>query len=134
MSGQDPLALYQRYIAGISTGRADGAPDPRATPRWRDSARLDALIESVRAGEDPSSAQVNGASLVSFLVGEGGIIDAGGELRGMDAGTVRPGLVNSSGMDLDRARDLAAEAGYFGDDRSEEHTYELQTLTRLSYD
>src|SRR3546814_15802406 len=102
MSGQDPLALYQRYIAGISTGRADGAPDPRATPRWRDSARLDALIESVRAGEDPSSAQVNGASLVSFLVGEGGIIDAGGELRGMDPGTVRPGMVNSSGMDLDR--------------------------------
>src|SRR3546814_6868073 len=102
-----------------STGRADGPPDPRATPRWRDSARLDALIESVRAGEGPSSAQVNGASLVSFLVGEGGIIDAGGELRGMDAGTVRPGLVNSSGMDLDRARELAAEAGYFGDDTGE---------------
>src|SRR3546814_11396445 len=59
------------------------------------------------------------ASLVSFLVGEGGIIDAGGELRGMDAGTVRPGLVNSSGMDLDRARELAAEAGYFGDDTGE---------------
>src|SRR3546814_20067465 len=86
MSGQDPLALYQRYIAGISTGRADGAPDPRATPRWRDSARLDALIESVRAREDPSSAQVNGASLVSFLLGEGGIIHPGGELRGMAAG------------------------------------------------
>src|SRR3546814_8550790 len=37
----------------------------------------------------------------------------------MDAGTVRPGLVNSSGMDLDRARELAAEAGYFGDDTGE---------------
>src|SRR3546814_20992457 len=59
------------------------------------------------------------ASLVSFLVGEGGIIDAGGELRGMDAGTVRPGLVNSSGMDLDRAREMAAEAGSFGDDTGE---------------
>src|SRR3546814_13319149 len=37
----------------------------------------------------------------------------------MDAGTVRPGLVNSSGMDLARARELAAAAGYFGDDTGE---------------
>src|SRR3546814_12997215 len=33
MSGHDPLALYSRYIAGISTGRADGDRVRRAPPR-----------------------------------------------------------------------------------------------------
>src|SRR3546814_13293729 len=42
MSGQDPLALYQRYIAGISTGRGAGDPGPRHAPTPRHSPRAGA--------------------------------------------------------------------------------------------
>ena len=53
-------------------------------------------------------------SLLSFLKSKGGLKDAGGELKNMDA-RFSPGLVNNqTGIDLDTARELAQEAGYFG--------------------
>lgn len=53
-------------------------------------------------------------SLLAFLKKKGGLKDSGGELKAMDA-RFRVGLVNNqTGLDLDTARELAEEAGYFG--------------------
>src|SRR3546814_11955112 len=73
MYGQDPLALHQRYIAGISTRRAVGAPDPPVTPLWRDRAHLDAPIASVAAGDGPSTVEVDTLRTWSLLFGECGV-------------------------------------------------------------
>lgn len=58
--------------------------------------------------------------LVEFLGRRGGLRDEGGELSVMDAGRIfipRGGpLVRRTGMTLDRARELAAQAGYFSPD------------------
>lgn len=55
-------------------------------------------------------------SLASFLVRHGGVQDDGGELMQTLGGTTRtrPGLLSSRGLPLDRARELAHEAGYIG--------------------
>lgn len=114
MSGQDPLALYQKYMGGIQSG---SQASPLATRRFAGDARMDALLESVRASDyNPGQRQMFGESLTAWLRRNGGVIDEGGELRGMDAGKQRIGLVNSAGMPLDRARELAAEAGYLPGD------------------
>ncbi len=107
---QDPFALYQRYMAGIRSGTT--SPDPRATRPFQGSARLDALIESVRTGVEPNQAEVFGPSLTAWLAQQGGVQDQTGELRGFDARRLRPGLVNGQGLTLDRARGLAAESGF----------------------
>lgn len=56
------------------------------------------------------------ATLIRFLASRGGIQDEGGELRAMDAHKAFvPGfgkLVRPGGMDLDTAREAAAELGY----------------------
>lgn len=58
--------------------------------------------------------------IVQFLQARGGIKDSGGELRSMDANLVSRGyfgrLANSNGMQLDHAREIAAEAGYLHPD------------------
>ncbi len=52
-------------------------------------------------------------SLVAFLRKKGGIKESGGELRARDLHRRHPGLVNNKrGLELDEARELAAEAGY----------------------
>lgn len=109
-AGQDPMALYQRYMAGIRS--ESSRPDPRATRPFAGSARLDALIESVRTGIEPNQGEVFGPSLTRWLADQGGVQDQTGELRAFDARRLRPGLVNRQGLPLDRARELAAEAGY----------------------
>lgn len=54
-------------------------------------------------------------SLLRFLIQNGGIKDENGELSVLDAQKGRPGLVNNKyGLSLDRAREMAEEAGYFG--------------------
>ena len=56
-------------------------------------------------------------SLIGFLRALGGIKDNGGDLRSMGLHRRFPGLVNNkAGMPLDRAREVAAEAGYLGAD------------------
>ena len=116
MTGQDPANLYQQYMAGIGNGRSSSTPDPRATRPWQGTARLDALIDSVRTPVDPAARELFGPSLSSWLVQQGGVQDEGGELRTFDAQRARPGLVNRRGLALDRARELAAEAGFLGAD------------------
>jgi hypothetical protein len=52
-------------------------------------------------------------TLVAFLRAQGGIKDQSGELRARDLHRRHPGLVNNKkGMELDTAREMAAEAGY----------------------
>lgn len=60
------------------------------------------------------------SSLLAFLINNGGIKDQHGELKALDAIKGRPGLVNNKyGLDLDHAREMAAEAGYLGANTSE---------------
>lgn len=108
IAGQDPLALFQRYMGGIN----DGTTSPLRTRRWEGSAQLDAVIDAVRSGAEPDAGAMNGPSLLAFLAGQGGLQDQGGELMARDATKLRPGLVRKQGLALDRARELAAEAGY----------------------
>src|SRR5690606_36874151 len=89
-SGQDPFALYQRYMAGIGNAQ----PDPRSRRPWMGSGRLDAIIESIRTPDSVRASEIYGPSLSSWLVGQGGLRDSGGELRARDAGRLRPGLVS----------------------------------------
>lgn len=56
-------------------------------------------------------------SLLGFLKGLGGVKDFKGELKGADIRKRFPGLINNkNGMELDKAREAAAEAGYLGAD------------------
>lgn len=58
--------------------------------------------------------------LVRFLQGIGGVKDPGGELKAMGLDRY-PGLINNrTGRDPDKAREAAAEAGYFGGDPQED--------------
>lgn len=56
-------------------------------------------------------------ALMDFLAAEGGIRDDGGELAAMGVGRKfvpgRGALVRSAGQELDKAREAAAQAGYF---------------------
>lgn len=109
-SGQDAFDLYSRYKLRINDqGGRQGKPntlDPRT----------DALLTDIRRGAIPDGPAVFGDSLLSFLVKRGGVQDSGGELVGRDALRQRPGLVNRNGVELDMAREAAAEAGYLPED------------------
>ncbi|MBS1079098.1 hypothetical protein [Gluconobacter kondonii] len=64
------------------------------------------------AGAETSDAKL-GDSLFTFLTKKGGVQDEAGELRTMELGRQRVGLVRrSGGMALDDARQAAEEAGY----------------------
>lgn len=67
--------------------------------------------ERARAANPPKP-----QSLVAFLRSAGGLRDEGGNLRGRDLHKQFPTLVRTKGLALDRAREMAAEAGYLGPD------------------
>ena len=110
--GADGWAAYEQRMRGIGTAAADGRADPRSTRPWLGGGKLDALLDSIRSDAGPSQSAIMGPSLSAFVKGLGGISDDTGELRGMDAGRLRIGLINAQGVTLDRAREAAAEAGY----------------------
>ncbi|CAO3353104.1 transglycosylase SLT domain-containing protein [Azospirillum melinis] len=104
----------------------EGTRGPRTLVR-RDDGRLFTPITSAHTFERapqpaPASAgqqraaRPKAASLFQFLASKGGVQDQGGELRTMDLHRAFvPGggkLVRPNGLPLDRARELAAEAGY----------------------
>ncbi|KAA0590242.1 hypothetical protein J2848_006718 [Azospirillum lipoferum] len=104
----------------------EGTRGPRTLVR-RDDGRLFTpitsahTIERVQQSAPAASApqrttQPKAASLFQFLTAKGGIQDQGGELRTKDLHRAFvPGggkLVRANGLPLDRARELAAEAGY----------------------
>lgn len=60
--------------------------------------------------------EVRAETLMAMLKRNGGVQDSGGSLKAMDMVKGYPGLINKRGMDLDTAREMAAEAGYLGPD------------------
>ena len=70
------------------------------------------MLETLRA--PPAAPKTT--SLLSFIKSQGGIIDAGGDVKAMDAIRQRPGIVNKNGRTLDDMALAAQEAGYLGGD------------------
>jgi hypothetical protein len=70
-------------------------------------------------------------TLRAFLKTHGGVRDQGGELRSADLHREYPGLINKNGMPLDRARELAAEAGYFSEHGAPEDALASTTVAHL---
>lgn len=79
---------------------------------------LDQAFPKVEAAPAPykkQSEKVKAETLLAFIKRMGGIKDTGGDLKAADWVRGYPGLVNNKrGMDLDQAREAAAEAGYLG--------------------
>ena len=97
----DAWELYQQHGLGIKQELPD-----ILTKRGTVNPYTDSMLEELRAGKTLSDREVNGPSLMDFLKGKGGLKDHGGELKAMDVKSRKKGLP------LDRARELAVEAGY----------------------
>lgn len=111
--GRDPYELFQEY--GLSINREQ----PEILQRGRQVDEFDNLLSRLRAGEIPTAQEIDGPSLVRFLRDQGGLIDDGGELSAMDVDAVRQPferrLIQETGLTLDGAAELAAEAGYISE-------------------
>jgi hypothetical protein len=124
-AGVSPLEMMQRYDPRVITPMPDVL---RNTPDL--DTQLDPILDRLRAGEKPRQKDAFGLSLSEFIRNAGGLRDSG-ETRDMDQATERrPGqrkMVQPDGMDLDRALQMAVEAGYFPDvaDPSELTTSDL---------
>jgi len=110
-AGVDPFALYEPYRLKI----ARPLPAVLASLPNIDT-QLDTLIDRLRSGRRPGQAEMFGTSLVEFIREKGGVIDEGGDLASREADKERKPyqkrIINPKGLALDRARELAAEAGY----------------------
>ena len=81
-------------------------------PEIKDTEPPKSIWREPTAGKAPKAP----TSLLAFLKSRGGIKDEHGDLRDFVRGY--PGLIdNKKGMPLDRAREAAVEAGYFGADK-----------------
>lgn len=107
-AGQDPDAIYQELGLRIRREAPEGL-------RSLEVDRLDLLLDRARAAAQGAEKPLTGLgpTLTAFLRKAGGLADRGGELRGMDAQRLRPGLVSLTGQDPDAAGLAAYEAGYF---------------------
>ncbi|MFO0467346.1 MAG: hypothetical protein ACK5ZS_00135 [bacterium] len=115
-AGMDPFALYQRY--GLTVNR----PMPEILRQKSTVDQFDALLDRLRRGDMPTAEQQFGIGLTDMLRERGGLRDQGGELKGFDADKeLKPfqkRLVRDDGLDLDTAREMAAQAGYLDMDSS----------------
>lgn len=87
----------------------DRAPEPAPVAAEGEGSAA-AVPESVASEQFQITVQ-EPQSLVNFLKAEG-LKDFNGELKAADINKRIPGLVRKTGMELDRAREAAAEAGY----------------------
>lgn len=119
-SGQDPLDMAQRFGLDIKGPQ---------TNEMRRRGNLDIALNTLRKG----AVQKPGASLMDFVIGNGGLQDTGGDLAAMDAPkgviaetrdevmarTSQPSLLGlpaiGKGKGLDDMARAAIEAGYFPD-------------------
>lgn len=99
--------------ASAARGSAD-IPDPFADLGQPYTVPPTSGAPSVQASAPPRPTGPAPVSLVSALQRDGGI-QPSGETAAMGLDRF-PGLVRSNGMSLDRAREMAAEAGYLGGD------------------
>lgn len=110
-AGKDPLTDWQQYQVNVE----HEVPEPLRARDMVDT-DLDPMLDAMRGGKMPTERQVYGPSLVEFLRERGGMQDEDGELKAMDAHKVSPGsktpLVSKTGMPMDKAAELAHEAGY----------------------
>lgn len=115
-SGRSLEDLQQQFRLSVRSQ----APEPlRQVPV--DDARL--MIQRLRAGDVPRTADMLGQTLGEYLRDAGGLIDDGGELAALDADVGRVGrnrYVRPNGMSLDDAAMQAWERGFFpGHEREE---------------
>ncbi|MXV35874.1 MULTISPECIES: hypothetical protein [unclassified Saccharibacter] len=96
---QDLADLHKKHSALL---QEENTPEPQASP--------DTSTDNRRPAR---SNQAASPSLFTFLTKHGGVRDEGGELKANDLHKQRVGLVRrNGGLPLDRARELAEEAGY----------------------
>lgn len=96
---QDLTDLHQKHSALL---QEEKAPELQAPP--------ETSTEKTRPGQKN---QASAPSLFTFLTKHGGVRDEGGDLKANDIHKQRVGLVRrNGGLSLDRARELAEEAGY----------------------
>ena len=100
--------------AATSSGLTD-IPDPVADLGQAYNVTPTQGSFSVQPSAPPRPTGPAPVSLTSFLQRAGGVQDPGGDLQSMGLNRF-PGLISDSGVPLDRAREMAAEAGYLGGD------------------
>lgn len=115
-SGRSLEDLQQQFRLSVRSQ----APEPlRQVPV--DDARM--MIQRLRDGDVPRTADMLGQTLGEYLREAGGLIDDGGELAALDADVGRVGrnrYVRPNGMSLDDAAMQAWERGFFpGHEREE---------------
>lgn len=106
-AGRELKSLERRIgrIASMLQNWRTRADKTRPTEALPADHPLVAEIQNAKTAKQPQR-------LVSWLVKQGGLRDSGGELKALDAGKQRPGLVSQKGMTLDEAARAAQEAGY----------------------
>jgi len=116
-SGRSAMDLYQPY--GLRIQREDPAGMAILRERPSADAAVDSLLGRLVTGDIPTETRAMGPSLVEWLADQGGINDPAmaGELRRLNESDRvnrrgKPKLVTKLGKPLDRARELAVEAGY----------------------
>ena len=100
---------YMKADEAVAPDQISGSVE--LSPVHQDIAEVSNILnEAPQAVKEPQT-------LLAFLKGLGGIKDYKGELKGADIRKRFPGLINNKkGMELDKAREAAAEAGYLGPD------------------
>lgn len=116
-AGLDPYEVYKQYGLLISRALPDILTSvPKLDPT------IDVLLDRIRSGRTPEPGEIFGVSLVDFLRQKGGVQDEGGELKALEVDADRrrgeKRLIRGKGLPLDRAREMAAEAGYLGKESS----------------
>ena len=129
-TGETPTDAWSQFeLAGAATGVAIHAALPSQLAARVD--KLDLVVDALRKGKraDPNQ----GPTLLDFVSRTGGIVDLGGELAAMDAGSWHKGkpgkrkLVRAAGADteanlnasLERVAERAADAGYLAEGAGE---------------
>ncbi|MBX3504398.1 MAG: hypothetical protein KF895_02890 [Parvibaculum sp.] len=109
-----PVAEFKAWLRNGDTAKPAAMPEP-ATPQLPEPDAAPQGPAPRLRGRKASLAK-GPRDIFQFLAEQGGIRDETGELKGMDLHRVflpgRGKLVRPGGMPLDRARELAEEAGY----------------------
>jgi hypothetical protein len=101
-------------VAGETIGEQLSEQGVRSRGLWVDPDQVDRVANaSAAVGKAPRKPQ----SLLDFLAAEGGLADSAGDLAAIGVTKKfipgRGALIRAGGQDLDKAREAAAQAGYF---------------------